>query len=245
MGGAAWDPDSEWLYVNANEMPWILTMVDMAKDQSLQGRVSGTYLYTRLCATCHGLDKMGDPQKTYPPIAKIGEKMDLPQIINQMSLGKGLMPAFGFLTQEEKSSIAHFLLGKEQAENSVQIPDTIKESQPSSKQNEPYTHTGYNRFLDPDGYPAIKPPWGTLNAIDLKEGRIVWQVALGEFEDLSARGISPTGTENYGGPAVTAGGLVFIGATKDEKFRAFDKFTGEMLWETKLPAGAYATPSVY
>ena len=244
-GGAAWDPDTEWLFVNSNEMPWILTMVETNKDGSATDLSSGKLLYTRLCATCHGMDRLGDPQKTFPPIANIGEKMDKAQIITQMSQGKGVMPAFGFLKDAEKSAIANFLLGNEIIEN----PNSkIKTTDPTTKQNNnrsPYTHTGYNRFLDKDGYPAIKPPWGTLNAIDLKEGRIIWQVTLGEFEDLKARGISPTGTENYGGPAVTAGGLVFIGASKDENFRAFDKFTGEILWETKLPAGGYATPAIY
>ena len=109
----------------------------------------------------------------------------------------------------------------------------------------PYTHTGYNWFFDPEGYPAVKPPWGTLNAIDLNAGTIAWKVPLGELPELVKRGRPRTGTENYGGPVVTAGGLIFIGATKDEKFRAFDKNTGAMLWETSLPAGGYATPATY
>jgi quinoprotein glucose dehydrogenase len=109
----------------------------------------------------------------------------------------------------------------------------------------PYSHTGYNRFLDEEGYPAIKPPWGTLNAIDLNTGEYLWTVPLGEFEELTRRGIPRTGTENYGGPVVTAGGVIFIAASKDEKFRAFDQRTGEVLWETRLPAGGYATPATY
>ena len=109
----------------------------------------------------------------------------------------------------------------------------------------PYDHTGYHRFLDQEGYPAIKPPWGRLNAIDLNRGTILWQVTLGEFPELTERGLPPTGTENFGGTIVTAGGLVFIGATKDEKFRAFDKESGKILWEYQLEAGGYATPSTY
>jgi quinoprotein glucose dehydrogenase len=105
--------------------------------------------------------------------------------------------------------------------------------------------TGYNRWLDTNGYPAVKPPWGTLNAIDLSTGEYKWRVPLGEFPELTARGVPPTGTENYGGPVVTAGGVIFIAATKDEMFRAFDRKTGQVLWQTKLPAGGYATPSTY
>jgi quinoprotein glucose dehydrogenase len=109
----------------------------------------------------------------------------------------------------------------------------------------PYSHTGYNRFFDQEGYPAVKPPWGTLNAIDLNKGEILWQVPLGEFEELTKRGIPKTGTENYGGPVATAGGLIFIAASKDGYIRAFDKDTGTELWKHKLPAGGYATPSVF
>jgi quinoprotein glucose dehydrogenase len=109
----------------------------------------------------------------------------------------------------------------------------------------PYTHTGYNRFFDPDGYPAVKPPWGTLNAIDLNTGDYLWKVPLGEYPELIAQGLPPTGTENYGGPVVTAGGVLFIAASKDENFRAFDTRTGRELWRHKLPAGGFATPATY
>jgi len=105
--------------------------------------------------------------------------------------------------------------------------------------------TGYGRFWDPNGYPAITPPWGSLTAINLNTGDFEWQVPLGEFEELTGKGVAPTGTPNLGGSIVTAGGLVFIASTKDEKFRAFDKKTGAILWETKLPAGGYATPCTY
>ena len=109
----------------------------------------------------------------------------------------------------------------------------------------PYISTGYNKFLDPDGYPALRPPWGTLNALDLNTGEWLWKKPLGELPELTAQGIPPTGTENYGGPVVTAGGVLFIAATKDEKLRAFDVKTGEKLWEFALPAGGYATPATY
>jgi quinoprotein glucose dehydrogenase len=146
------------------------------------------------------------------------------------------MPGFAFLQEPEREAIAAFLLAAEAQ------PVLLRSAEAGSS---PYTHTGYIRFLDPSGYPAVKPPWGTLNAIDIARGEIAWSVPLGEVPELLRRGQPPTGTENYGGPIVTAGGLVFIAASKDEKFRAFDKKTGKTLWETTLPAGGYATPSTY
>jgi len=97
-----------------------------------------------------------------------------------------------------------------------------------------------------EGYPAIKPPWGTLNAINLDTGKIDWTLPLGEYPELAAKGLKQTGSENYGGPVLTAGGLLFIGATNyDKKFRAFDKDTGKLLWETTLPVAGNATPATY
>ena len=124
-------------------------------------------------------------------------------------------------------------------------PATEASAAAPAKAEPPYAFGGFQRWFDREGYPAIKPPWGTLNAVDLNTGEIKWKVPLGEYAELTARGIPPTGTENYGGPVVTAGGLIFIGATADETIRAFDKETGQILWEAKLPFGGNATPSVY
>ncbi len=132
--------------------------------------------------------------------------------------------------------------------NSNNVPNiiTLAESKASDRASHgPYGHTGYVQFLDHEGYPAIKPPWGVLTAIDLNSGEFAWQVPLGEHPELTARGIPRTGTETFGGSIVTAGGLVFIAGTKDERFHAFDKQTGQLLWEHALPAGGYATPSTY
>ena len=157
-------------------------------------------------------------------------------MVTLLEKGKGVMPAFAFLTRAERDAVASHVLGEPE-------PDDSKGE--AAQSGRPYTHLGYNRFLDPEGFPAVKPPWGTLNAIDLDAGEIRWSVTLGEVPELTKRGLPPTGTENYGGPIVTAGGLVFVGATKDERFRAFDKRTGKLLWETALPAGGYATPATY
>jgi len=129
--------------------------------------------------------------------------------------------------------------------NSNNVPNINTLLAPPPERPDAFNYTGYNRFLDLEGYPAIKPPWGNLTAIDLNRGEFAWQIVLGEVPALTARGIPPTGTENFGGAIVTAGGLVFIGGTQDEKFHAFDKKTGELLWEYKLDAGGYATPSTY
>jgi quinoprotein glucose dehydrogenase len=152
--------------------------------------------------------------------------------------GRGFMPAFRDLPEPERAAVVDYLLGRP-----GRIPPNAGEESPGSAS--PYGFVGYERWKDPDGYPAIKPPWGTLSAIDLNTGEYRWRIPLGEFPALTARGLAPTGTEVYGGPIVTAGGLVFIAAAQDEKLRAFDKATGKLLWEAKLPAAGYATPSTF
>ncbi|MFO0940791.1 MAG: PQQ-binding-like beta-propeller repeat protein [Pirellulales bacterium] len=149
------------------------------------------------------------------------------------------------MPEEKRGAILDYVLSKsapaKPPTNETKKPEPAKQadSKPS------YAFGGFRRWLDKEGYPAIKPPWGTLNAVDLNSGEIKWRVVLGEYPELTARGIPPTGTENYGGPLVTAGGLIFIGATADETFRAFDKQTGEVVWQAKLPFGGNASPSTY
>jgi quinoprotein glucose dehydrogenase len=238
-GGAATDPNGI-LYVNANEMPWILTMVE-TKSKDGPGLSSGAQIYSQICAACHGANRSGDPARAFPTLQNIGQKLKKPDIVQLLNTGKGMMPSVAFLSEEQKQAVAGFLLDE--------IPASRSADQPAASEDvlirEPYSHTGYNRWLDTNGYPAVKPPWGTLNAIDLNTGEFVWRTPLGELPELTARGIPPTGTENYGGPVVTAGGLVFIAASKDEMFRAFDQKTGRILWQTKLPAAGYATPATY
>jgi quinoprotein glucose dehydrogenase len=233
-GGSAWDPETRLLYVNANEMAWILEMLELPPPGEAGAR--GARVYTQHCTVCHGIDKRGDPEGQFPPVDDLKDRLTRGDVVALIEKGRGAMPAFAFLSPAERDAVAAHLLGEDE-------PDDTKGE--AAAAGRPYTHLGYNRFLDPDGYPAVKPPWGTLNAIDLDAGEIRWTVPLGELPELTERGIPPTGTENYGGPIVTAGGLIFIGATRDEKFRAFDKRTGRVLWETSLPAGGYATPATY
>ncbi len=232
-GGQAFDPETGLLYVNVNEMAWILRLTERAK---MGGAVNGKRLYQRHCAACH-LDDLSGAPPNFPALSNLA--IDASGLVTLVRGGVGRMPAFPNLSDAAVRSIANFVLEGEAGELIVAAPS----GQPAEV---PFTHDGYNRFLDPDGYPAISPPWGTLNAVNLDTGEIGWKVRLGEYPELADAGIPTTGTENYGGPVVTAGGLLFIGATApDRKFRAFDKLTGELLWETTLPAGGNATPAVY
>jgi quinoprotein glucose dehydrogenase len=215
-------------------MPWILEMLSVPKAG--EGGTLGTRVYTQHCIVCHGSDGKGDPQHQLPSLVGVKDRLARQDVLDLLAKGKGVMPPFAFLSRPELEAVAAHVRGE---------PEDDHATGEAAQSGRPYTHLGYNRFLDPDGYPAVKPPWGTLNAIDLDAGEIRWSVPLGEVPALTKRGVPVTGTENYGGPIVTAGGLVFIAATKDERFRAFDKKTGRVLWETALPAGGYATPATY
>ena len=232
-GGAAHDPFTGVLYVNSNEMAWVQHMRYLEPDEGLHVSTVGQSVYFYNCASCHGLDLEGSPG--FPELVSIKERKNKEEVERVVRSGGGRMPGFAYLDQGEVDGLIAFLFGEDEPEG----------LSTDTKKVVPYDHMGYNRFFDPDGYPAVKPPWGTLNAIDLNTGDYLWTVPLGEFPELTERGIPKTGTENYGGPVVTAGGLIFIGATKDEQFRAFDKDSGEELWKTDLPAGGYATPATY
>ena len=188
------------------------------------------------CGTCHGDQRTGAPPQI-PSLVNISSKLNPQQIEALIRQGAGRMPSFPNLSRPEVDAIILYLLTGESKELQASEPAAAKPR---------FRFTGYHRFLDPDGYPAVVPPWGTLNAINLNTGEYAWRIPLGEYPELAEKGIRNTGTENYGGPIVTAGGLVFIGATNfDKKFHAFDKSTGKLLWETTLPLAGNATPSTY
>ncbi len=234
-GGPAFDPKTGIMYINSNEMAWILRLVKKSRETRA---TSSKELYMIQCAACHRPDMKGTPPE-FPSLIEIGEKRSAADIQAVIKEGSGRMPANPDLSERAVDAITEYIL------SGTDTPLTL-ELQPESPIDLAYTHDGYNKFLDPEGYPAVKPPWGTLNALDVNSGEYLWQVPLGEYPELAAQGNDSTGSENYGGPVVTAGGLIFIGATiYDSKFRAFDKATGELLWETKLPASATATPATY
>jgi quinoprotein glucose dehydrogenase len=204
-------------------------------------------LYLKICAACHGPDRKGN-SNVVPGLIDIEKKRSADDINTIIKKGNGKMPAFPSLSDDECKAIIGFLLNKE-----YRIPKTPNEHNNADtvivKKDFPYepnyTLKTWQRFNDSDGYNAIKPPWGTLNAIDLNTGDYLWRVPLGEFPELTKKGIPITGTDTYGGPVVTASGLIFIASTKDERIRAFDKKTGKVVWEYQLPAGGYATPITY
>jgi quinoprotein glucose dehydrogenase len=235
--GGAYDPQSGIMYINANEIPNISAL---KKVQSKNGTAQTVEaLYQLNCATCHGRDKAGQPP--FPSLLNVHQRLSVQQIASRIKNGKGEMPAFPHLSAQQVSRLAGYL--SEKSSYVKQVSNTV--SAEGSTSGVKYGHSGYGQFLDEQGYPAVKPPWGTLNAVNLNTGELVWKLPLGEYPELTKKGIPVTGTQNFGGTIVTAGGLVFVGATKDEKFRAFDKKTGKLLWQTILPAGGYATPTTF
>ena len=190
----------------------------------------GAAVYQDHCAICHGDHMEGNPP-SIPILTGLGKRFTAEQTMDLLQKGRGAMPPMSDVQGPELEALLHYLGVETQA----------TESKPAE-----YFLTGYNKFLDPDGYPAIALPWGTLNAIDLKTGKYLWKIPLGEYPELAKQGMKNTGSESYGGPIVTAGGVVFIGATVyDRKFRAFDSRNGKLLWEAEMPNSGVATPSTY
>ena len=245
-GGAAVDPSRGVLYINANEIAWTGSLVKRRVGTGL-----GQALYESRCASCHGMERQGSPPQ-FPSLLEAARHLSAEQIVQVIRTGRGRMPPFTNLNSPGIDSLVHYVL----TGTDVQLTPTQASKEGVTRMDDslidaddgrgPYLFTGYDKFLDPDGYPAIAPPWGTLNAIDLNSGKYLWKVPLGSYPELAAKGLADSGTENYGGPIVTGGGLVFIGATVyDHTLRAFDSSTGAILWEGKLPYAGTATPATY
>jgi len=274
-GGISYDAQNAILYANANEFPMVLAMGEVggAEEGGSKGlnaeAAAGRKLYLSSCANCHGAQRQGIGS-AFPALVGIEKKLTDDRILSIIKNGKGLMPPHAQYTAQEQKSILAFLKSKEQVENAVAEPkekkvkETVRKSDKKQsatafgkrqreeegelKGNERerrFVMKGFKLLTDEEGYPGSLPPWGTLNAMDLRTGKILWKVPLGFYPELKKRGIPETGTMNYGGAVATAGGLVFVGATADECFRAYDAKTGKELWRFQLPAGAYAVPAVY
>jgi quinoprotein glucose dehydrogenase len=254
-GGASYDPQTGLLYVNAGQVPWTASMAKVIPEEANQNETvaeRGRKIYLNNCASCHGQDRKGSTN--FPTLVNINKKYTESQALDIINNGRKMMPPFQQLPSIEKKALLSFLLDIKK-EGSKRYADLVADRRPSRSQgsNEqafvpppvPYRMTDHRQFRTPEGYPANNPPWGTLTAINLNNGEHQWRIPIGEYPELTKKGVPITGAENYGGAAVTAGGLLFIAATADGKFRAFNKRTGELLWETVLPAAAFATPSTY
>jgi quinoprotein glucose dehydrogenase len=256
-GGNAIDPDGI-LYQNSNDDPWILQLIDTTVQNNAFASLSqGNALYLKNCAACHGEDRKGNGSD-FPALLDVGKKLSRKEIVEIMEAGIGRMPAFQHISGQDRESIAGYLLdlhsfgrppiahdGEVEQGSGVDSSVSKKVQKKKFGFKQRYVTRVWRKLTDQDGYPGIKPPWGTLNAIDLNTGDYLWRVPLGEYPELTEKGIPITGTENYGGPLATAGGLIFIAATRDERIRAFDKKTGKVVWEYQLPAGGFATPITY
>ena len=241
-GGAAVDPESGVLYVNASDVPWIAAMRESARLPAPGAPPrNGRAVYGAACASCHGIDRRGKDRAL--SLIGVGARLSAEQIQQVLERGRGFMPSFANLPEEEKGAVIGYLLGMRGAPSLPRVQR--RPGWPRQRTTAPYEFVGYERWRDSSGLPAIEPPWGTLTAIDLNTGEHRWRIPLGHHPSLPTTDGPPSGTEQYGGPIVTAGGLVFIAATQDAKFRAFDKDTGRLLWETTLPAAGYATPATY
>ena len=231
-GGAALDPRNGVMYVNSNEMAWILKMKAVGEKDDTTSM--GQSLAQIHCARCHGGELQG--LEGIPELQNVKLRLNMDSIKTIIQNGRGAMPGMPNLSSGEIEEITLFLAGMEKAKD---------HRVEKIKIDVPYSVASFARFKDDRGFPVVKPPWGTLNAIDLNTGEYLWKVPLGHEESLDDPEVPVSGLENYGGPVITASGVLFIAATKDEKIRAFNMKTGQQLWEDVLPAGGYATPATY
>jgi quinoprotein glucose dehydrogenase len=242
-GGPAVDAHSGVIYINANDLPWTGGLT--ANKAGSPGEV----LYQNQCASCHASDLRGNPP-AFPSLVDVSSRLLQPQLTEVIHNGKGRMPGFPNLRDTQLEQLLNYLdhpIDPSSNVSSASTEGTRRElAGDSSSTNPNYHFTGYRKFLDPDGYPAVVPPWGTLNAIDLNTGKFLWKIPFGQYPELVAKGMPDTGSENYGGPILTGGGVLFIGATiYDRKFHAFDARTGRLLWQGNLPYAGTATPCTY
>jgi len=250
-GGAAVDPADGVLYVESKDFPVYVKLDTKPPRGGPAGVVGmetpaqqGAAIYSQNCAGCHGADRSG--QGSIPALTGVTTRLTADEIKTTVSGGRGQMPAFAQFTPRNLNALVAYLANPVAAP-----PPRAPEQQPTA--SETAKAAGPQRYWAPYDFmlasnrlSAIGPPWSLLTAYDLNKGTIRWQVPLGEVSALAAEGHTDTGSHfPRGGPVVTAGGLIFSGTTSDRKFRAYDRDTGKVLWETSIPEGAEAVPSVY
>lgn len=252
-GGGEWsggcvDMKTGIMYIGINEIPNIVQLIEKKAENTgdlskMPLTEAGRILYQANCAVCHGKD--GNGNYNFPQLSNIASRLKPQQVKATLQKRGAMMPSFNALPEFDKNAIVAFLFSADKNKFLKTNPSDKISTNEVAQANKRYRLKGYEQLLDQNGYPGIKPPWGTLNAVDLNSGDILWKIPLGQYPDLARKGITNTGTQLFGGGIVTAGGLIFIGGSQDEKFRAIDKNSGKILWEYQLPAGGYATPATY
>ena len=242
-GGAEWtggsvDVPTGRLYITSNNVLSKATVYrsdELERDPTSPPTAGETY-YLQVCAVCHGPTRLG--LGMVPPLVGLRHRMTDADVLAQLKAGKGLMPPQPAMTDAQQRDLLDFLMRRNQP-----LPRRAAAVRPDGRPA--YFTVPYKFIEDDEGYPGVKPPWGLLNCVDLNTGKILWRVPLGDYAALKRPGGPKTGMENFGGPTVTAGGLVFCAGTRDELIRAFDRDTGEELWSAKLPLAGTAPPAVY
>jgi quinoprotein glucose dehydrogenase len=259
-GGAAFDPETNIIYLKSNESPEIALLQKIeptGESSNLSLHEDGKRIYTSYCANCHKADRSGD-EPNYPSLIDLRKRMTEADALNKISEGSGKMPSFAAVVKGHEDGIIHYLFEKKDRQLSQTERDlaeirnnrlsNIEVKDGDQKMDTATTYlniTAYAQLKDPEGRPAIKPTWGKLNAINLNTGEYEWTIPVGNHPDLQKKGELITGATSSTGPIVTAGGLVFLGGSRDRKFQAFDKATGKLLWEITLPGFASSTPCTY
>lgn len=214
----------------------------------------GKALYLTYCVACHMPDKNGD-ESGNPSLLAIESRLGKSDALNKIKRGGGKMPSFASVIAGKEEAIISYLFDKEStAEKPSREQDFLKEIRENQsankladkKEDDKYLNlTAYGQFTDNERRQGIKPPYGQLHAINLNTGEFEWTVTLGNLAESQMPGAPETGASGSAGPLLTKGGLLFIGSTRDRKFRAFDQKTGKMVWEYTLPGIANANPSTY
>jgi len=257
-GGGAFDAETGLLYVKSNDSPEIDHLQKVTSEggsSTGSAYTQGKALYMKHCSACHGRDKNGN-EPDFPSLIGVQQKFSKAEVIKKIKEGSGRMPAFEAVLQGKEEAVIAYLFEITTGRPSQRDADLneIGANRMSVKAGETQTQdtasiylnvTPFSHFNDIENRPSIKPPWGELNAINLNTGEYAWKIPLGNNPDLQEKGAPETGLGGSGGPIVTAGGVLFIGSTRDRKFRAFDKHTGKLLWETSLPGVGNATPCTY
>lgn len=244
-GGAEWtggcfDPETGFLYVSSNDIPWIITLTSSDEppiDEATLDPTAGRAVYETFCIACHGANREG--VGVNPGLQGLRHRLQDEEVESLLETGRNLMPPQPWIEGQARADLMNYLFDRDRE------PKPATEQVAERPERPDYLFGGFEKLLDHEGYPGSKPPWGTLNCLDLNTGQLRWQVPLGEHEELTARGIPKTGTENFGGPSVTAGGLVFCSGTRDRMIRAFSAQTGEELWKHSLPFHGTAPPTIY